>query len=308
MVKVIVTGGAGFIGSHIVDRLVARGDSVIVIDDLSHGKRKNVNPKAKFFQISVADPKIEEIFKNEKPDYVVHQAAHADVTTSVKNPVFDANVNIIGSLNLLENCRKYCVKKIVYANSGGAGSGEPQYLPVDEEHPIMPLCPYGISKHTVEHYLNVYSMLYGLRYTSLRYANVYGPRQDPFGEGGVVAIFSHKLLHNEAPRIFGDGEQTRDFVYVEDVADANILTLENGDGKCLNVATATEISVNRLFEIMKEICRSSANALYVGARKGEIIRSVLSNDKIRKELGWQPKTGLKEGLAKTAEFFRNGQN
>jgi len=302
--KVIVTGGAGFIGSHIVDKLIARGDSVVIIDDLSTGKKENLNPKAKFYRLSIVDKKIEQVFAKEKPDYVIHQAAQVDVTRSVKEPLYDAEVNILGSLNILECCRKYGVKKIVYGNSGGAGSGEPQYLPMDEKHPIAPLCPYGVSKHTFEHYLEVYSKLYRLTFASLRYANVYGPRQDPFGEGGVVAIFSHKLLNGQAPRIFGDGKQTRDFVFVEDVADANILALTKGENCCFNVSTGKETSINELFRLMQNLLKSKIEAKHAELRKGEIIRSVLSNAKIKKELAWEPKARLEEGLKKTIDFFR----
>jgi UDP-glucose 4-epimerase len=302
--KILVTGGAGFIGSHIVDKLVARGDSVVVVDNLSTGKKENLNSKAKFYKLSITDNKVEKVFADEKPEYVIHQAAQVDVTRSVKDPVFDAETNIIGGLKILENCRKYGVKKIVYGNSGGAGSGEPQYLPVDEKHPIAPLCPYGVSKHTFEHYLEIYSKIHGLKYVSLRYANVYGPRQDPFGEGGVVAIFSHKLLNGEVPKIFGDGEQTRDFVFVEDVADANILALTKGENDYFNVSTGKEISVNDLFKLVKELAGSSINAEHVEPRKGEIIRSVLSNTKIKKQLGWTPRFDIKQGLKITVDFFR----
>jgi UDP-glucose 4-epimerase len=222
--------------------------------------------------------------------------------------VFDAQVNIIGGLKLLELCRKYNIKKFVYGNSGGAGSGEPQYLPVDEKHPINPLCPYGVSKHTLEHYLYLYSKIYGMKYIALRYANVYGPRQDPFGEGGVVAIFSYRLLSNKVPLIYGDGEQTRDFVFVGDVADANIAAIEKGFGKWdddyYNVSTGKEISVNKLFSMVAEICSSGIKAEHAEQRKGEIIRSVLSNSKIKKSLGWQPKVSLADGLRETVDFFK----
>jgi len=303
--KILVTGGAGFIGSHIVDKLIARGDSVAVIDDLSTGKKENLNSKAKFYKLSIVDKKVEQVFAKEKPDYVIHQAAQVDVTRSVKEPLYDAEVNILGSLNILECCRKYGVKKIVYANSGGAGSGEPQYLPVDEKHPIAPLCPYGVSKHTFEHYLDLYSKIHGMKYTSLRYANVYGPRQDPFGEGGVIAIFSYNLLKNQAPKIFGNGKQTRDFVFVGDVADANILSLEKGDNDYFNVSTGKEISINDLFKMIKELTGSKTNAIYAEPRKGEIMRSVLSNAKIKKATGWSPKVDLKQGLKETIAFFKN---
>jgi len=304
--KIIVTGGAGFIGSHIVDKLIAAGNETLIIDDLSSGKKENINPQAKFFDISITDYKIEEIFKRERPDYVIHQAAQVYVIKSLKDPIFDANVNILGTLNILENCRKYGVKKIIYGNSGGAGSGEPMYLPMDEEHQIKPICHYGISKHTAEHYLYLYSKIYGLKYTSLRYSNVYGPRQDPFGEGGVVAIFSHQLLHDKIPTIFGDGKQTRDFIYVEDVADANIISIEKGNNDYFNVSMGLATSVNDLFQMIKDSCNSDKKANYAQARKGEIINSVLSNEKIKRKLGWKPKMTIKDGLKKTAEFFKNG--
>ncbi len=302
--KILVTGGCGFIGSHIVDKLIRLGNQVIILDNLSTGKKENLNPKAKFFYIDINDTKVEDIFKTEKPDYVIHQAAHVDVVKSLKDPIFDAKTNILGSLNILENCRKYGVKKIVYGNSGGAGPGEPKYVPIDEEHPVNPLCPYGVSKHSVEHYLKIYSRLYNLKYTSLRYANVYGPRQDPFGEGGVVAIFVHKLLHNEAPRIFGSGNQTRDFVFVEDVADANILAIKKGDNECFNVGTGIETSINKLFQALKKLCKSSINPEYAEARKEDIIRSSLNNSKIR-TIGWNPSTNLEEGLKKTIDWYKN---
>lgn len=302
--KVLVTGGAGFIGSHIVDKLIARGDEVLVIDNLSSGKRKNLNPRAKFFELDVCSPQIEDVFKL-GVDYVIHQAAQVDVNKSINDPLFDAKINILGTINLLEMCRLYRIKKIVYGNSGGAGTGEPQYLPVDEKHPKEPLSPYGVSKHTVEHYLKVYKHLYGLNFTSLGYANVYGPRQDPFGEGGVIAIFSYKFLMDETATVFGNGEQTRDFIFVGDVADANINALELGDGVCLNVGTGVEVSLNKLIELMKSIINSNSKINYTASRQGDIIRSSLANTQIRQTLKWEPKVRLEEGLKITMEAFQN---
>lgn len=302
--KILVTGGAGFIGSHIVEKLLAQGNDVVIVDNLSTGKKENIHPKAKFYKLSILDPKLENVFKKEKPSYAIHQAAQVDVTRSINDPIYDAEINILGGLRILECCRKYGVKKIVYGNSGGAGSGEPQYLPVDEKHPILPLCPYGVSKHTLEHYLFIYSQLHGLKYVSLRYANVYGPRQDPFGEGGVVAIFSYRLMKNESPKIFGDGKQTRDYVFVGDVADANILAIRKGENDCFNVSTGTELSVNDLFKKIKRITGAKIDATHVEPRKGEIVRSVLSNKKIKDVFGWSPKVSIDEGLKLTIDNFR----
>ena len=304
--KLLVTGGAGFIGSHIVDKLVSRGDEVIIVDNLSTGKRKNLNLKAKFYDISITDPKIEEIFLKEKPEYVIHHAAQVDVGKAIRDPIYDATINILGSINILENCRKHGVKKIVYGNSGGAGPGEPQYLPVDEKHPKNPQSPYGASKQTVEFYLKIYAHLYGLKFTSLGYANVYGPRQDPFGEGGVIAIFSYKMFKNEPITVFGDGEQTRDYIYVGDIADANILALSKGDNECFTVGTGTETSLNNLVKIMKELSQSNTQTKYTSPRAGDILRSSLNPAKIKKLIGWEPKVSLNEGLKNTMEALKNG--
>ncbi len=303
--KILVTGGAGFIGSHIVDKLVQEENEVIIIDNLSTGKKINLNPTAIFYQISITDPKIEEIFQKHHPEFVIHQAAQVDINKAIQDPIHDATVNIIGSLNILENCRKYGVQKIVYGNSGGAGAGEPQYLPIDEIHPKQPLAHYGVSKQTVEHYLKVYHHLYGLKYTSLGYANVYGPRQDPFGEGGVIAIFSYKLLHKVPPTIFGDGKQTRDFIYVEDVAAANIIALTHGDNDCFLVGTGEEISIINLLEKLKKITKSNIKAQHQTARKGDIIKSCFNIGKIQKILGWNPSVTFDAGLQKTVEYFKS---
>jgi len=306
--KVIVTGGAGFIGSHITDRLISEGCDVTVVDDLSSGSKENLNKKAEFKNISITDPKLPHFFEEIKPEYVVHQAAQINVRKSIEDPLFDARVNVIGSVNLIECCRKTDVKKIVYASSGGAVYGEPQYLPVDEKHPVVPLCPYGASKHAVENYLHLYRVNYGLDYASLRYANVYGPRQDPFGEAGVVAIFTKKLLSGKAPQIFGDGEQTRDFVFVEDVVQANFLALTKKSGeKVLNVGIGVETSVNQIYGRLKEITGSNVDATYGPEVKGEVRRICLDNSLARSSLGWAPKYDLDEGLSETVNYFKDLQ-
>ena len=226
--KILVTGGAGFIASHLVDRLIAHGHRVIVVDNLSAGQKENVNPKASFYLTDICDAQaLEEVFKRERPEIVNHHAAHVNVRKSVEMPVYDANINILGSLNLCELSKKYQIKKFIYVSTGGAVYGEPKDLPVQETCPVEPLSQYGVSKHTVEHYLSIFYKLYGLNFTVLRYPNVYGPRQSPHGEAGVVAIFSELLLQNKPPTIFGDGSKTRDYVYVEDIVAANLMVLGN---------------------------------------------------------------------------------
>lgn len=303
--KFLVTGGAGFIASHIVDRLIEEGNDVVVIDDLSSGYEVNINPKAKFYRMDICSSEVESIFKTEKPDYVNHHAAQTSVTRSVREPQLDVRVNILGSLNLIEQSVKYNIKKFIYASTGGAIYGEPEYLPADENHPIKPLAPYGIDKHTVEHYLYMYNVQYGLKYTILRYANVYGPRQDPHGEAGVVAIFSQKMLKDELPTIFGDGTATRDYVYVGDVVEANMLSIDKGDNGIYNIATCVETSVNELFNMLKNITGFQNHPVYKDKRPGEVQRIYLSNDKAKHELGWIPKTILKDGLKITVNFFKN---
>jgi len=242
--KILVTGGAGFIGSNVVDRYITDGHDVVVVDNLSTGKKANLNPNAKFYQMSIKEEGLEEVFKREKPDIVNHHAAQIDVRKSVAEPVYDAGINIIGSLNLFQQCTKYKVKKVIFASSGGAGYGEQVRFPADEEHPLQPLSPYGIAKVSVELYLYFYGVTYGLDYTILRYANVYGPRQDPLGEAGFVAIFTNAMIENEVPVINGDGKQTRDYVYIDDVVEANELSLSKGSGEAFNIGTGIETDVN----------------------------------------------------------------
>jgi len=300
--KILVTGGAGFIGSHLVDELVEKGHEVVVIDDLSTGKKDNLNPKAEFHGLNINSDDIEDIFKNGSFTHVIHQAAQVRVTRSLEDPVLDATSNIVGSINLLENCRRYGVGRFVYGNSGGAMSGNQDRLPMKESHPVSPESPYGVSKHTVEHYLALYNKLYGIDYVSLRYPNVYGPRQDSSGEGGVVAIFCNKLVNNEGSEIFGDGEQTRDFIYVKDVVDATIMALEKGEGK-LNISTNRETSVNDLYEKLLDISGRDIEAVHGNERKGEVRRSVLDNSRAGEMLGWKPGVSLEEGLKLTFDYF-----
>ena len=303
--KILVTGGAGFIGSHVVDRLVLEGHSVSVIDNLSTGKIENVNREAKFHKIDIISPRIERVFKKERPELICHFAAQMDVRRSVADPIYDAQSNIIGMLNLMENGLRYGVRKVIFASTGGAVYGEGVPYPTSEECIPRPISPYGISKLTGEHYLIYYNVSYGLNYVVLRYANVYGPRQDPFGEAGVVAIFNQKILRDEQPVINGNGMQTRDYVYVDDVVDAVITSTYNDISDVFNVGTGVETSVNELFRHLIEITgKSHIKEVYGQAKKGEQLRSCLSYDKIRKALDWEPRVPLREGLTRTIEFFR----
>lgn len=297
--KILVTGGAGFIASQVVDKYIELGHEVVVVDDLSSGKKEQINPKATFYEMSITDPKLNEIFEKEKPEIVNHHAAQIDVRKSVEDPIFDANINLLGMINVLECCRKNNVKRILFSSSGGAIYGSTENLPADEETPKKPDAPYGIAKYTGELYLAFYAKTYGIKYCALRYGNVYGPRQDPFGEAGVVAIFSNLLMNGKQPTIFGNGEQTRDFVFVGDVVESNVLALEKGDNQAINIGAGEETSVNRLFQELKTISRAEVDAINAPARKGEVERICLDIKKAEEILGWKPKTPLKEGLEKT---------
>ncbi|MCL4511548.1 MAG: SDR family oxidoreductase [Bacteroidetes bacterium] len=302
--KILVTGGAGFIGSNIVDAYIGKGHEVFVVDDLSSGSLDNLSPKAKFFQVDIRDPQLGKILQENKFDVVNHLAAQMDVRRSVADPIFDAGVNIVGTLNLLENCLKSGVKKIIFSSTGGAIYGEQDYFPADENHPTRPLSPYGIAKLSVEKYLFYYYAVHGLKCVVLRYANVYGPRQNPHGEAGVVAIFTSKLLKGEEPIINGDGKQTRDYTYVGDVVQANVLALDYDKQDVFNIGTGKETDVNALFNTLIAATGSSAKESHGPAKAGEQMRSVIDYSKAKTLLGWEPKVGLDEGLKLTVEFFR----
>jgi len=303
--KVMVTGGAGFIGSHVVDSCLEAGHDVVVVDDLSTGKRENVNARARLYTVDLRDAAaLEAVFEQDAPDCICHQAARANVRESVDKPVLYAEVNIIGSLVLLEMARKYGCQKVVYASTGGTVYGEPEYLPVDEAHPIKPLDPYGASKHHVEHYLVLYRSLYGLDYTVLRYANVYGPRQDPLGEAGVVAIFAERMLNGGQPVINGSGEQQRDFVYVSDIARGNVLALTQAGGEILNLGSGVGTSINTIFSRLQEITGSTCVRKHGPAKPGEVFCTYLRSDKARELLGWEAEILLEEGLRRTVAYFR----
>ncbi|MBI4199414.1 MAG: SDR family oxidoreductase [Chloroflexi bacterium] len=303
---VLVTGGAGFIGSHLVDRLVQEGHRVVVVDNLSTGRREHVNPRAAFYQVDITDPELHGLLRRERPRWVSHHAAQSSVLVSVRDPLYDARVNILGSLNLLEACRAAGVEKVVFASSGGAIYGEPRYLPCDEAHPLQPLAPYGVSKVAVEKYLVLYQRSFGLPSVILRYGNVYGPRQDPYGEAGVVAIFTLAMLEGRRPVVFGSGEQERDFLYVDDAVEANLHALKGAKEEAYNIGTQQGVSVNRIFALLKGIIGYEGGPQYSSPRPGEVFKVHLDNSLAAKGLGWSPRVGLEEGLVKTVEYFRHG--
>jgi UDP-glucose 4-epimerase len=302
--KILVTGGAGFIGSNLVDALVDLNHDVVVVDNLSSGLRRNLSPKARLYEIDIRDKKLSEVFEREKPDIVDHHAAQIDVRKSGEDPVADAEANILGSLNLITNCVRFGVKRVVYASTGGAIYGDPQYLPADENHPINPISQYGISKHTVEHYLHLYSIIHGLEYMALRYSNVYGPRQNPYGEAGVVAIFAIQMLTGKQPTIFGPGDKTRDYTHVSDIVKANIVALDKGKNAIYNIGTGVETSDQEIFDTLAGVLGYKGKPVYAPVRKGEVYRISLECSKARKELGWSSRLSLKDGIAQTAEYYR----
>ena len=302
--KILVTGGAGFIGSHVVDLFVNQGYEVVVVDNLSTGRVTNLNPAAKFYQTDIRSPEVAEIVARERPDFISHHAAQIDVRRSVADPLFDAEVNVLGSIRLVEAARQYGVQRFVYISTGGAVYGEPEYLPCDEAHPINPICPYGISKHTVEHYLFLAHYNYGLNYTVLRYPNVYGPRQDPHGEAGVVAIFCGRMLRQEPVTIYGDGLQERDFLYVGDCARANLLAVQQAQDGIYNLGTGRGANINELFDILREITHYPLRPGYGPAKVGETYKIYLQAAKAARNLGWQPTLSLSEGLSQTVAYFQ----
>ena len=302
--KVLVTGGAGFIGSHVVDRLVEEGHQVVIVDDLSSGTRKNVNRAASLYKLDIQSGRLERVFRNERPNIVIHLAAQVSVRVSVENPVFDAQVNVLGTMNVLHQAVHHGVRKVIFSSSGGAIYGEQEAFPAPESHVTKPLSPYGISKLCAEHYLSYFQRISGIQVVSLRYGNVYGPRQDPEGEAGVVAIFIRKMLNNEQPIINGNGRQTRDFVFVDDVAEANLVAMRQDSQGIYNVGTGIETSVNELFRILAGLTGSSCKEVHGPAKLGEQMRSVIDSSKLKQELGWEPEADLTKGLEKTVAYFR----
>ncbi len=305
--KVLVTGGAGFIGSHVVDLLVAAGHQVLVLDNLSTGRKSNLNPEATFFELDIRSPEVEQVFSQEYPDVICHHAAQMDVRRSMSDPMFDAEQNILGSIHLANLAKTYGVRKFIHISSGGAVYGEPSQLPCKENDPIQPLCFYGASKFTFELYLYIYQQSFGLDYSILRYPNVYGPRQDPFGEAGVVAIFTGKMLKGQEVTINGSGEQVRDFVYVEDCAKANLSLLDQGSGRVYNLGNGSGTSINEIFVELKDIIQYPLSPNYGPPKSGETFRIFLDAGRARNELGWEPSVNLHEGLSRTVAYFKQAE-
>lgn len=307
--KILVTGGCGFIASHIADAYINAGHKVFIIDDLSTGDENNLNPKAIFHRMDICDPGIGKIFNDERFDIVNHHAAQINVRTSVEDPLKDARINIIGSLNLLDNVVRTGVKRFIFASSGGTVYGEPKSFPITEAFPIQPASPYGISKATVERYISILTDGRGIDHVILRYSNVYGPRQIAKSEAGVISIFINQIIHNGVCSIFGDGNQTRDYVYVKDVVNANIIALNCPPGT-YNIGTGIETSVNTLLDILGKILGNKIEHKNEPARPGEVLRNALDPSRAGKKINWRPTTSLSQGIGDTYHYFNqyNGQD
>lgn len=303
--KILVTGGCGFIGSHLTDALIEKGYSVCVIDNLSTGDIKNLNPKAKFYQMDIRDEKIKDVFEKEQPESVFHLAGQINVRKSEEDPFFDIDVNIRGSVNVIKAFLNVkAQKKFIFASTGGVMYGDTDIFPTPETVEPFPLCPYGISKLTVEKYMVYFSAFYGLKFVSLRYGNVYGPRQNAYAEAGVIAIFSTNILEGKDPVIFGDGEQTRDFVYIDDIIRANITMMESPVTGIFNAGTGKETSVNQIFEYIKKASGKDIRRIHTDPKKGEIKRSCLSSEKVTRMTGWKAEVDIEEGIKRTFNWFK----
>lgn len=306
--KILITGGAGFIGSHVADACLEAGHQVVVVDDLSSGNLASLNPAVKFYQLDIRDPALDEVFAAEKPDVVNHHAAQISVPRSVTEPLLDAQINILGLVNVLENCVKHHIKKVIFISTGGAIYGEAEEYPTTEDYPPQPLSVYAINKFAGENYLRFYQHQYGLEYTVLRYANVFGPRQIAQGEAGVVSIFVEKLLQDSAPTIYAypdDPEgMIRDYVYVKDVVRANLAVLDRGSNEVFNIGTCEETTTSQLYKTILWQLGKKIQPLKGPARKGDLRRSMLDNSKAFKELGWSPIYSLEDGIRETVTWFK----
>jgi UDP-glucose 4-epimerase len=305
MARILVTGGAGFIGSHVADACLEAGHDVVVVDNLSTGSRDHLNAQASFVELDIRSPELDVVFDRERPAVVMHLAAQIDVRRSLREPAFDADVNILGSINLLECCVRHRVSKIIYASTGGAVYGEPDILPASEDTPVRPVCHYGVSKYAVEQYARLYHFLYGLRYTVLRYPNVYGPRQNPHGEAGVCAILIGLMLEGKRPTLYGHGAPLRDYVYVGDIARANVLALTKGDRETLNLGSGKGTSVLEVFETLKQLIGFEKDPILEPLRPGEVDGIYTTGDRAAEILGWSPRMELREGLRRTLEQIKN---
>jgi UDP-glucose 4-epimerase len=304
--KILVTGGAGFIGSHVVDAYVAAGHEVAVLDNLSTGREANVNPAAPLYRVDVRDlAQVQQTFAAFKPDVVNHHAAQSEVPKSVADPGYDAQVNLVGGLNVLRACVDNSVRKVIFSSTGGALYGEPDIVPADEDHPIRPLSPYGTSKFAFEQYLGTFERTFQLRFTTLRYANIYGARQDFFAEEGrVVAIFASRMIEGKPVTIDGDGNQSRDMLHVGDVAAANLAALEQGDGGTFHISSGIPVTINDLFRKLSILTEYRLEPRFGPPRRGDVYRIALDNARAREQLGWEPRIQLEEGLRLTVEYFR----
>ncbi len=304
--KILVTGGAGFIGSHVVDAYVAAGHEVAVLDNFSTGSERNVNPEAKVFRVDVRDPaQTAAALSSFKPEIVNHHAAQSEVPRSVADPGYDAQVNVVGGLNVLRACVDSGVRKVIFSSTGGALYGEPDVVPAAEDHPVRPLSPYGTSKFAFEQYLGTFDRTFDLRYTVLRYANIYGARQDFHAEEGrVVAIFAGRMIEEKPVTIDGDGTQSRDMLHVGDVAMANLAALDGGEGETLHISTGIPVTVNDLFRKLALLTEYRLEPRFGPARKGDVYRIALDNTRAKERLGWEPRITLEEGLRLTVDYFR----
>lgn len=308
IMKILVTGGAGFIGSHLVDALISKGHTLVVIDNLSTGFKKNINPKAIFYKLDICDPAIQKVFIKERPESVFHFAAQVNLRRSIDNPIKDAKTNILGSINILENCVDAGVKKVIFASTGGAMYGEANIIPTSESHMANPLSPYAINKLAIESYLNYYYNIFGLQYVSLRFSNVYGPRQNPKGEAGVVGIFCEKIFKHQNPTVYGNGRQTRDFIYVDDAINASISAMEMEGLGVYNISTSKETSINMIFDLIKRESGVNCKKIHIKEGGGAQKKSCLDYSQAKKVFGWQPEYSLKKGIINTIRWYRSKLN
>lgn len=303
--RILVTGGAGFIGSNVTDRFLELGHEVAVIDNLITGRRENLNPRATFYEVDITDPAaVDGVFAEFQPQLVNHHAAQIDVRKGVADPVYDAGINILGGINVLQAAVRHGLPKFVYAGTGGAAYGNPEYLPCDEKHPVRPISPYGVSKHSLEHYIELMGILEGLPYTILRYSNVFGPRQNPKGEAGVNAIFTGLMLKGERPTIFGRGDKTRDYVFISDVVAANVIALDRGEGDIFNIGTGLQTTDQEVYDAIAAATGYGEPPIYAEERKGEVRHIALDVTKANTVLGWNAQVSFRDGVAITVAHVR----